>query len=243
MSNLARRAHPFTTGGVALSLAAMALLAPPPHGTIAIYAITIVLALVGGVGRGVVLGALVCAPLWVLLFIMHGVLGEGERTARFLGIALSASGVDWALEQGVRLGAVVTASLAFAQAFDPHRFLQAAIARRWRFDLAFLIVATLDAATRLGEQARRLREAQRTRGLRVSGTLATRARALPALVLPLMLVSLTEADDRALALETRGLTLPGLRTPLDPPRDTGLDRLARIAALTGVVACAWWRFS
>lgn len=77
----------------------------------------------------------------------------------------------------------------------------------------------------------------------MSGSIATRARALPALVLPLMLVSLTEADDRALALETRGLTLPGARTPLDPPRDTAADRLVRGAALVGIVACAWWRFS
>ena len=60
---------------------------------------------------------------------------------------------------------------------------------------------------------------------------------------PVMIDPLTEADDRALALETRGLTLPGVRTPLDPPRDTALDRLARIAAALGVAACAWWRFS
>ena len=52
----------------------------------------LVLALASGAGRGVVLGALVCAPLWVLLFVMHGVLGEGEQTVMFLGITLSATG-------------------------------------------------------------------------------------------------------------------------------------------------------
>ena len=98
---------------------------------------------------------------------------------------------------------------------------------------AFLVVATLDAAGRLGAQARQLREAQRTRGLRVRGSLRNRVRAVPALVLPLMLVSLTEADDRALALETRGLTLPGDRTPLDPPRDSRADRIVRWSALCG----------
>ncbi|MBK9550084.1 MAG: hypothetical protein IPO52_13510 [Gemmatimonadetes bacterium] len=79
-----------------------------------------------------------------------------------------------------RLAAIVTASLAFARAFDPHRFLQAAIARRWPFSVAFLVVATLDAMGRFGEQATRLREAQRTRGLKVRGSIATRARAIPA---------------------------------------------------------------
>ena len=239
--SLARRAHPFTSGAVALALAAMVLLAPPPRGTAVVYALTVLVAIATGTGRGVVLGAIACAPLWILLFIMHGVLGEGDRIA-FAGTTLSRQGLSWALEQGLRLGALITASLAFAQSFDAPRFLQAAIARRWRFDLAFLVVATLDAAERLGEQARRLREAQRARGLRVGRTVLSKARALPALVFPLMIVSLTEADERALALETRGLTLHGARTPIDPPHDSGLDRTVRWLSLLAVIATAWWRF-
>ncbi len=184
----------------------------------------------------------VCAPFWVLLLLMHGVMGDPPRATMLLGVALSTAGTAWAVEQGLRLTAIVTTSLVFATSFDPHRFLQAAIARGWRFDMAFLVVATLDAADRLGEQAVRLREAQRTRGLRTGRSLLSKARALPALVFPLMLMSVMEADERALALETRGLTLPGRRTPIDPPADQLLDRLIRWMALLLVGATAWWRF-
>jgi energy-coupling factor transport system permease protein len=229
---LAHRAHPFTPGAVALALSALALVLPSPGETTALYAFTVVLALATGTGRGVRSGLIAVLPIWVLLFVLQGVYGEGPRVGAPWGGTLSQSGLLWAWSQGTRLAAIATASLAFASSFDPHRFLQAAVARRWPFSAAFMLVATLDAADRLAEQARRLREAQRTRGVRVTGSLVARARALPALIFPLLLVSLTEADDRALALETRGLTTPGPRNAIDPPRDTAIDRLVRWLALS-----------
>jgi energy-coupling factor transporter transmembrane protein EcfT len=231
---LAQRAHPFTTGAVALALISLALVLPSPQQTTALYVITIILALSTGTGGGVRTGLIAVAPIWILLFVLQGMYGEGARIAAPWGGTLSESGLRWAWSQGTRLAVIATASLAFAGSFDPHRFLQAAIARRWPFGVAFLLVATLDAADRLGEQAHRLREAQRTRGVRVTGSIRTRARALPALVFPLLLVSLTEADDRALALETRGLMLRGPRTATDPPRDTAIDRIVRWLAFVCV---------
>lgn len=243
MMSLARRVHPFTAGAVALALTALAIIAPAPRGTLLVYVMTCGLAVLTGVPRGVVLGMIISAPLWLFLFLMHAVLGEGPRIDAVWGGTVSASGAALALAQGSRLAAIITASLAFAVSFDPHRFLQAAIARGWRFDVAFVVVATLDAADRLAAQARRLREAQRTRGLRVRGSLRVRAKALPALVFPLLLASLTEADDRALALETRGLTIRGARTAIDPPRDTLLDRTVRWSALAVVVMALAWRLA
>lgn len=234
-------AHPFTSGAVTLALIALALILPAPIWTIALYLTICVGARLTGVGRSVWLGVLILLPIWILLFVMHGVLGEGARFAMPWGGTLSQAGAAWALDQGSRLAAIITASLAFAAHFDPHRFLQAAIDRRWPWSASFLLVATLDAADRFGEQARRLREAQRTRGLRVHGSLAQRARAVPALVFPLLLASLTEADDRALALESRGLTAHTQRTAIDPPRDTPLDRIIRWGALGVVVLVIYWR--
>jgi energy-coupling factor transport system permease protein len=226
---------------VALALSALALALPSPGQTTALYVFTVILAVATGTGRGVRRGLVAVLPIWVLLFVLQGVYGEGPRVVTPWGGTLSQSGLLWAWSQGTRLAVIATASLAFASSFDPHRFLQAAIARRWPFSAAFLLVATLDAADRLGEQAHRLREAQRTRGVRVTGSLAERVRAFPALVFPLLLVSLTEADDRALALETRGLTTPGPRTAVDPPRDTAIDRSVRWLALVSVVAAVLLR--
>ena len=240
---LAERAHPFTSAAVAGALIGLALILPTASQTTVLYATTVVIAIVTGAGRGARTGLLVVLPVWLLLFVLQGVLGEGNRIAAPWGGTLSGPGLHWAWSQGSRLAVVATASLAFASRFEPHRFLQAAVARHWPFGVAFLLVATLDAADRLGDQARRLREAQRTRGVRVGGSLLTRARALPSLVLPLLLSSLTEADDRTLALETRGLLIHGPRTAMDPPPDTPTDRLVRWLSLTVIVGALAWRFT
>ncbi|MGH7522914.1 MAG: energy-coupling factor transporter transmembrane component T [Gemmatimonadales bacterium] len=235
---LIRRAHPFTVGAVALALSALALVLPNPVETTALYLITGLLALLSGAGRAVWRGLIVVAPIWILLFLLQVVWGEGPRVAAPWVGTLSHPGLLWAWSQGTRLAVIVTASLVFALSFHPHRFLQAAIQRRWPFKAAFVLVATLDAADRLLLQARRLREAQRTRGVRVTGSMATRARALPALIFPLLLASLTEADDRALALETRGLLMAGPRYATDPPRDSLTDQAVRWLALAAVVVAA-----
>jgi energy-coupling factor transport system permease protein len=238
---IAVRAHPFTSCAVTLALIALALVLPTPAETGALYLCTILLAWSTGAGAGVPRALIAVVPIWLLLFLLQGVLGEGARIEMPWGGTLSQAGMHWAFSQGSRLAVIATASLAFATVFDPHRFLQAAIERRWPFGLAFLLVATLDAADRLSQQARRLREAQRTRGVRVTGSVVARIRAFPALVFPLLLGSLTDADDRALALETRGLTLVGPRNAVDPPHDSALDRTVRWFLLLLVTATVAWR--
>ena len=241
MTTLAVRPHPFTPCAIALALIALALLVGPAIAAI-LFLATCIAGVAIGAGSGVRAALIVLIPIWILLFVMQGVFGAGDRVAAPWGGTLSIDGVAWMFSQGSRLALITAVSLVFAASFDPHRFLQAAIARRWPFGPAFLLVATLDAARSLAEQARRLREAQRTRGVRVTGSLATRIRALPALVFPLLLASLTEADDRALALETRGMLLSRHRCALNAPADSVADRLVRWSALFAVLAAGYWRF-
>ncbi|HJP58017.1 MAG TPA: hypothetical protein VJ847_13430, partial [Gemmatimonadales bacterium] len=66
-------------------------------------------------------------------------------------------------------------------------------------------------------------------------------RALVPLTAPLVLGMLTEADDRAMALEMRGLGARVARTPLAPPPRRAGDRIARWAIGALVVAGIAWR--
>jgi energy-coupling factor transporter transmembrane protein EcfT len=52
---------------------------------------------------------------------------------------------------------------------------------------------------------------------------------------------LSETDDRAMALETRGLDARASRTPLDPPMDRAADRVVRWSVAACVAAAALWR--
>lgn len=222
--------HPFTPFVLVLAIALLAFLLPAPLGPLALYAVVIVAALSLRMPRTVVAAALVSAPLWAFLLLLHVVLPGGE-------------GPGAAAAQGARLGAVATASLMLLQSFNPSRFLDAASARGATLGAAYLVVSTLEAAPRLRRQAAAILEAQRARGLRVAISPAGRLRALVPLTLPLVLGTLSEVDERAMALEVRGFGGGGARTPLDPPRVAALDRVARWGALLSVAGAAVWRFS
>lgn len=238
--SLAVRAHPFTIPTVTLAVTLLAFVLPGPMGPTALYGVVIIAAVATGVGRAIVPGVLVCLPLWVFLFILHGLWGGGPPVT--LGpVELSREGSALALAQGARLGAIVTATLALYSSFRPARFLDAVAERRWPFAPAYLFVATLQAMPRLVDRARVVREAQRARGLRVRGGPARRWRALRLLVFPLVVGALAEIEERTLALETRAAQHRGPRTAVDPPVDRPWDRLIRWGSVTTALAAAVWR--
>ena len=237
---LARRAHPFTLFAITGAVALLAFILPAPGGPVALYALTVVLAIASGTGRAALRAALVCLPLWVLLFVLLALLGGGSRMP--LGpLTVSRAGFEAAAAQGARLGAVATASLALFACFDPSRFLDAVAVRGWSFRAAYLLVATLQAAPRFRQRAATILEAQRARGLRFGGGPFRRLRALAPLTTPLVLGMLSEVDDRAMALETRGLDARVTRTPLEPPPDRLVDRAIRWAMPVIVLAAIAWR--
>lgn len=208
------RLHPFTPLVATLGTAVLAFTLPAPAGPAALYAAIACLALASGNGGAARAAALLCLPLWGFLVLLHAILPGGE-------------GLSAAVAQGARLGAVGTASVFLLRTFDPSRFLDAVAERGWSFHAAYLVVATLQAVPTLRDRAAGILEAQRARGLRVGGSPLRRLRALVPVTLPLLFGTLAEVDERAMALETRGMggSVRRARTPLSPPVRTPVDRL------------------
>lgn len=240
--SVAGRLHPFTPLVLTGCVAIMAVAAPDPRTAAALYAATLLAVAGGGVGRAALRALVPLAPLWFFLFLLHGVLGEGDRVA-VLGWSLSRDGLALAVTQGCRLGAIATASLGLYASFSPARFVDAVAERGWSFSWAYLVVATLLALPRFRARASAILEAQRSRGLRLRGSPLNRIRAVGPVTFPLLLGALAEVDERGYALETRCAGEVARRTPLDPPRDRVGDRVARWAAGAAAVAMVIWRMT
>ena len=86
------------------------------------------------------------------------------------------------------------------------------------------------------ERALAIQAAQRARGLDTEGSLATRIRGVMPLVGPVILSSLTEVEERSLALEVRAFGKPGRRDLLWTLPDDARQRILRWALVATFVA-------
>lgn len=185
--------------------------------------IALALAAAAGPRRTLVPALASAAPFWFFLFLLHD--------------------VPTTIAIGLRITTMIVTVVWVGAVLRPARLVEAMVTAGWSASSAYVLAATLSAVTVLRARARRLVDAQRCRGLSLRGSVASRVRALRALALPLILSALHEVDERALALETRGLVPGARRTPLAPPPDTALERAARWGLLALCVAAIAWRIA
>lgn len=210
------RLHPFTGLSLAAAAVVLAFALPAPEGALGLSAALALLALCARLGRVLRTGAAFAAPFWLFLILIHVVFGDDPARA---------------LTVGGQITAVLLGFLLILASVHPGRLVDALLEKGVPFSVAYLLAATLQAVPRLQARAGVILEAQRCRGLVVSGSPWRRARAVVPLAIPLVLSALAEVDQRAFALESRGVGTVARRTPLAPPEDRPLDRSIRAGLL------------
>jgi energy-coupling factor transport system permease protein len=120
-------------------------------------------------------------------------------------------GVDFAAQTLVRLFAISTSIGLFGMTTDPRAFVLDLERRGLSPRFAFVALATLEAVPAMVERAQVIASAQRARGLDTEGSVAARLRGVLPLAGPVVLSSLTEVEERSLALEVRAFGRPGRR--------------------------------
>ena len=212
------RLHPFTLLAIAGALPALAWILPSPAGGLPTAAVALGLAIAARSFRTAVFTAV---PFWLFLLLLHD--------------------VPTTIAIGLRLTTMVASFVWVVAALPPPRLVEAMVAAGWSVSVAYVFAATLSAVPVLRTRARRIADAQRCRGLSPRGGLGQRLRALRAIALPLISSALHEVDERALALETRGLVPGARRTSLSPPPDPPGQRIARWGLVAACAAALAWR--
>ena len=150
----------------------------------------------------------------------------------------TAEGVDFAGQTLVRLFAISTSIGLFGLTTDPRAFVLDLERRGLSPRFAFVALATIEAVPSVVERASVIQAAQRARGLDTEGSFRARLRGVLPLVGPVILSSLTEVEERSLALEVRAFGRPGRRHLLWRSPDDGRQLALRallVALLVGLV--------
>ncbi len=147
-------------------------------------------------------------------------------------------GVDFAGQIMVRLAVVSMALGLFGLTTDPRALVVDLEHRGVPPRVAFAAAATLETIPAMIDRATAIQAAQRARGLDTEGSLVARIRGIMPLVGPVILSSLTEVEERSLALEVRAFGRPGRRDLLWSLPDSNRQRLIRWLLLLGLVAAS-----
>lgn len=225
------RLHPLTKLTLSLCLTAVALGGPGywlPTGLL--VAGLLPLAVWGGVARPLFSRSLkLAAPLALMLFFVHGFFSpQGETPLFNLGLfTFTVEGGGYAYLVASRLLAVIAAAMLLLLTTHPGDLMVALSERGLPPSLAYILSSSLQIIPQMQIKARAIMEAQRARGLETEGSLLRRARALPPLLIPLVLGSLVDVEERAIALEARAFRAPGLKTVWRPLADSAAQRWLR----------------
>lgn len=168
-------------------------------------------------------------PLVLSVFIIQTVFwGNGTALFEIGPIAPKIEGVLFALRSSGRIILIMSDFILFSLATRPDTLMISIKQAGVPSSLAYIVVTTLQLVPQFVTKATTILDAQRSRGMETQGNIFTRARALLPLVLPLVVGSLLEVEERAIAIEARGFNSQRAETSLLEIPDTQNQKRSRI---------------
>ena len=189
---------------------------------------------------------LLSLPIGISALLVNIFFFPGREVIFTLGpISATVEGAELALEILLRILVISGAVTLFYLGTRPAELVADLERRGVSPRAAFVIHATASAVPQIAQRALAIIDAQRARGLDTQGGLASRVRGIVPIAGPVILGSISEVEERSMALEARAFTRPGRRSLLWHPPDSSAQRLLRwglvaALALLFVVRVAGW---
>lgn len=173
--------------------------------------------------------------------------GAGTPLFEFWIFSPKQEGALFALIAVGRIVLVMSAFILFAMSTRPDALMISLKQVGMPSSLAYIIVTTLQIVPRFQSKAATILDAQRSRGLETQGNVLVRARAFVPIVLPMVLGSLVEVEERAIAIEARGFNSSRKETALIEIPDTQtqvmLRRIFIALMILSILARIAWQLS
>ena len=163
--------------------------------------------------------------------------GEGTALFEVWGLSPKKEGLIFALVSIGRIILTMGDLLLFTMTVRPDFLMISLKQIGMPSSLAYIVVTTLQIVPSFQRKANTILDAQRSRGLETEGNLITRTKALMPVILPLVLGSLVEVEERAIAIEARAFNSSKNETSLIEIPDTQLQKKIRRVIIIITIAC------
>lgn len=180
----------------------------------------------------------ISVPFGISLLLIQSLFwGKGTPIFEFYGISPKLEGAQYALVSIGRIVLIMADFILFAMTTRPDTLMIALKQVGMPSSIAYIIVTTLQIVPSFQRKASTILDAQRSRGLETEGNLLVRARAFIPIVLPLVLGSLMEVEERAIAIEARAFNANRKETSLIEIPDTRWQKNLRLGITLIAMAC------
>ncbi len=174
----------------------------------------------------------VITPFIVSLSVIQGFFTPGETSLFNLGnFNFTLEGWMAGLTMAARILIALGGALLLMQSTRPDQLMLALTESGLPGSLAYIVLTAIQIFPRFQERAQIILEAQQARGLEIRVNILKRLRLLVPLVGPLVLSSIVDTEERAMALEARAFSRPGRKTSLITLHDSQWQRVTRWALL------------
>ena len=241
------RLYPITKLLLALALILGGFIFPVPWASYAIFlGIILPISIWGGIWKQMVWAVWkIVLPFAISIFLIQGLFWGSGTVLFYIGpLSVEKDGIAFAFASVGHILLVIGSFLLLAMTTRPDLLMNALTKLGIPGAITYIVVTTIQIIPRFQAKAATIIDAQRSRGLKTEGNFLQRARALTPLVLPLVLSSLVDVEERAIAIEARAFNTPGPKTILIDCVDTQNQRIARFIIFIIIILMIglrlWW---
>ncbi|HOP45647.1 MAG TPA: energy-coupling factor transporter transmembrane component T [Coprothermobacter proteolyticus] len=180
----------------------------------------------------------------ISIVIIQGLFMPGNKTPaiNILGLTFYKEGLLYALTLCIRVLDVLLAFALLVLTTRPSDLIQSLVKRGLSPRFGYVLSSALQVIPQMMSQVGSIMDAQRSRGLETEGNLWTRLKAFLPLIGPVVMSSLLETRERAMALEVRGFSASGKKTFLYERESSTLDRVLQWTLIVVLILSIAARF-
>ena len=181
----------------------------------------------------------------VTVLIIQGLFWAGNITPLFrIGPAVFyKEGLNFALGILVNVINILLSFCVLILTTKPSDMIENFVRKGFSPRFGYVFISVFQIITQMTETMNTITDAQRSRGMETEGKLWVRIKAFIPLISPVIMSSLINTKERALALEVRGFNSKNKKTFLNEQVKTSADIYIQIALLLGIAAALIWRIT
>lgn len=237
------KVHPFTK----LAYIATAISVPLLVGKLSFFAIFIALSLAvlasGRLLKRVVPLIAFSFTILITIFLIHGLFNQSNRNILFsIGpLHFYREGLLYALHIGCNVLNMLLSFAILVLSAKPSELVEELEKRGFSRRMGYIITSVFQIVPQMTGTMNTITDAQRSRGLETEGSLLTRAKAFLPLISPVVMSSLINTRERAVALEVRGCAAKQKKTYLADRTPHRGDTPITVVLLAMIAAALLWR--